>query len=447
MATLGPSAEDFLNDARFHRTFTLPADPSHGRPRPFTIKYADYGYHNNNHNTAHPEEEEEEQEKAERVLLFFSPLMGSRLLHICKDALARRHRIRIINPDRPGIGGTDAAPAGDRLALWRDALPALLAHLHIRHLHAVAAHSGGTVYALDFVLHHPEFLLLPPPSGPGPGIGPSQQRLATTVLALGAPWILPAHSGSLPLSLAQNLLPAAAVRQADKLAAFVNNHLGPAVGSSIGFAARLMPNRRQQQPQQCQEQGQDGANLDDERALGGRRPEQRGVVVDDGVRFEEKIVWPALMRRVYDEGVAGLGEDAVLFLQKAQGARAGTGAGDGTGAGPPGGWGDWGDYDTLVVRLREVIRREGRRLRVRVYYAEKDVVVRDGGTESDGARWFDKCWTEGAGSGDAERDVIDYRSRTVDGADHDHVWDLRWGVVQEVFADVGQVAEEGSGSG
>jgi hypothetical protein len=156
------------------------------------------------------------------------------------------------------------------------------------------------------------------------------------------------------------------------------------------------------------------------------------------VQFEEKIIWPALMRRVYDEGVAGLGEDAVLFLQKAQGAEAGSGTGNG--AGSPG-WGDWGDYDALVARLREVLRREGRRLRVRVYYAEKDVVVRDGGTESEGAKWFDKCWTgvggSGDGEGDANGDVVEYRSRTAQGADHDHVWDLRWGVVQEVFGEVG----------
>ncbi|KAK4232750.1 hypothetical protein C8A03DRAFT_39624 [Achaetomium macrosporum] len=409
MATPAPSADDFLNDPRFNRTFSLPADPSRGRPRDFTIKYADYGYYN----AAHSDQE--------RVLLFFSPLMGSRLLHICKDDLARKHRIRIINPDRPGIGGTDGAPARDRLALWRDALPALLAHLQIRRLHAVAAHSGGTVYALDFVLHHPEFLLPCPLPSP-PGATPASTPATATLLALGAPWILPSHTGSLPLSLAQHLLPAAAVRQADKLAALVNNHLGPAVGSSIGFAARLMPNRRQYD--QEREQGVAGS---EEEAL-----EQH----DRGVQFEEQTIWPALMRRVYDEGVAGLGEDAVLFLQKVEGT--------GTGSGVPG-WGDWGDYDGLVDRLREVLKREEKRLRVRVYYAEKDVVVRDGGAESEGARWFDNCWAEGVGGGNA--DVVDYRSRTVHGADHDHVWDLRWGLVQEVFGQVGQVAEEGLNSG
>ena len=225
MTTPAPSPDDFLNDPRFNRTLTLPADPSNSRPRPFTIKYADYGYHN----PANPAQE--------RVLLFFSPLMGSRLLHICKDALAHQHRIRIINPDRPGIGGTDSAPAPDRLALWRAALPALLTHLHITRLHAVAAHSGGTVYALDFVLHHPEFLF------PWAAAAAAAAGEPTTVLALAAPWILPAHSRSRPLALAQSLLPAAAVRQADKLAALANNYLTPAVGVSAGLTACLVPRR------------------------------------------------------------------------------------------------------------------------------------------------------------------------------------------------------------
>ncbi len=356
--TSAPSAEDFLNDPRFNRTLTLPADPSHNRPNPFTINYTDYGYHN-------PTDPSQE-----RVLLFFSPLMGSRLLHICKNALAHNHRIRIINPDRPGIGGTDAAPAQDRLALWRAALPALFAHLRITRLHAVAAHSGGTVYALDFVLHHPEFLL-PRTAG------------ETTVLALGAPWILPAHSGSGLLTLAE-CLPNFAVRQADKLAVMVTNYIAPAVGVSAGLSSFLMPQRVQD----------DG---------------------DESVRFEEKTVWPALMKKLYEEGVDGVGEDAVVFLQKADGAA---------------GWGDWGNYDGLVVRLREVLAREGKGLRVRVYYAEKDVIVGDGGKESKGAKWLDQCW---AGDGTE----VEYRSRTVQGVDHDHIWDLRWGVIQEVFRDVG----------
>ncbi len=97
---------EFVNDPRFNKVFQLPADPASDRIEPFKVTYADYGYRNE----ARPEQE--------NVLLFFGPLLGSRLTHIAKDELAKKHRIRIINPDRPGIGGTDASDAEHGMSLW-----------------------------------------------------------------------------------------------------------------------------------------------------------------------------------------------------------------------------------------------------------------------------------------------------------------------------------------
>lgn len=57
-----PDPKEYLDDPRFHQTFTLPADPS--RPHPFTVTYSDYGYRN----PEHPE--------LERVLLLCGPLLG-----------------------------------------------------------------------------------------------------------------------------------------------------------------------------------------------------------------------------------------------------------------------------------------------------------------------------------------------------------------------------------
>lgn len=96
----------YLDDPRFGQTFELPACPSSGRSSSFKITYADYGYHNE----ADPEEE--------NVLLLFSPLMGSRLLHVFKDSLAKKRKIRIINADRPGFGGTDPVDPASRMAMW-----------------------------------------------------------------------------------------------------------------------------------------------------------------------------------------------------------------------------------------------------------------------------------------------------------------------------------------
>jgi hypothetical protein len=98
---------NFIDDPRFSRIFELPSDPGRGRTKPFKLQYADYGYRNE----ANPEQE--------RVFLFFAGLMGSRLIHTTKDELAKRHKVRIISADRPGVGGTDAVGVEESAYLWR----------------------------------------------------------------------------------------------------------------------------------------------------------------------------------------------------------------------------------------------------------------------------------------------------------------------------------------
>jgi hypothetical protein len=97
---------DYIDDPRFNKSFELPADLAIGCLSPFKVKYADYGYRNE----SHPEKE--------NVLLFYGSLLGSRLAHVAKDKIAKEHNIRIINVDRPGIGGTDAVHVKHRMNLW-----------------------------------------------------------------------------------------------------------------------------------------------------------------------------------------------------------------------------------------------------------------------------------------------------------------------------------------
>jgi hypothetical protein len=99
---------EFIRDERFHQTFNTSVDGA-----ALKVTYADYGYRN------------EAQPEQENVLLFFSPLMGSRLLHIAKDELAKKHKIRIINPDRPGMGGADVVDR-DRMRICRGTFEASL---------------------------------------------------------------------------------------------------------------------------------------------------------------------------------------------------------------------------------------------------------------------------------------------------------------------------------
>jgi hypothetical protein len=107
MTVLDQDVERFRADERFSRVFAYPADPARGRPEALRISYADYGYRN----TEHPQEE--------KVFLFFGPLLGSRMLFVAKDALAKEHRIRVISADRPGFGQTPDIEAEGRLIFWR----------------------------------------------------------------------------------------------------------------------------------------------------------------------------------------------------------------------------------------------------------------------------------------------------------------------------------------
>jgi pimeloyl-ACP methyl ester carboxylesterase len=382
-----PSAAEIINDPRFTQSFELPADPANGRTRSFRLQYADFGYRN----VDHPEEE--------TVLLFFAGLLSTRLLHAGKDELAKRHSIRVIAPDRPGIGGSDRLAKADAIRVWRgelafekmgkrmtseltprltEAIVALLRDLGIHHV-AVACHSGGTVWGLDFLLHHPHLL--------HPELGR---------LAIGGPWILPSHSGSALFSIVR-VLPSSLIGQTDKLARLINNYVGPAVGASIAsgvsLAARVSPSTSPSfsAPGHCQ----------DPTCLEGRH---------------EQSVISKVVDRAYAEGIRGVGADAVLLMQKG------------------GGWSDWGDFDRLVPRLIESLRASQRRLRVDVLYAEKDLMIGDG-SQSKGAKWFDQLWRR-----DEHSDVVDYRTRTVMKADHDGVWNMQFGAAQSVFGDISKTA-------
>jgi hypothetical protein len=56
-----------------------------------------------------------------------------------------------------------------------------------------------------------------------------------------------------------------------------------------------------------------------------------------------------------------------------------------------------------------------------------------GDAGSKGSVWFDGCWTGGEYA-----DVIEFQSRTVDGADHDTIWSMEWNVAREVMERVGR---------
>lgn len=255
---------------------------------------------------------------------------------------------------------------------YAEVIPALLKHLGISKI-SLGCHSGGTIYALDLLLHHHELL---DPDMP--------------YLAAGAPWIHPSHTNSTTMSLVQTF-PAGLIGTTDKLAKLFVNHLAPVIGGGINLSMALA-SKVTPEPKPA-EAGGDGAT-----------PKREGAA------FEAEV-WPSVIKRIHAESIQGLSPESVLLMQKGSG------------------WGDWKDYDTLVPRLVEGLRAAGRRLVVDVFYAEKDWMIGDGGSK--GPLWFDGCWEKGY------EDVIEFKSRTIEGADHDGIWELRWECVHQVLAKVG----------
>jgi pimeloyl-ACP methyl ester carboxylesterase len=94
-------ALEFLCDWRFHQSYILPPNPEIGRHKSYRISYADYGDH-----------------KSNAVVMFCGALMGTRFSYAILDQLAYAHSVRIIHPDRPGIGGSDPIELEKRIQLW-----------------------------------------------------------------------------------------------------------------------------------------------------------------------------------------------------------------------------------------------------------------------------------------------------------------------------------------
>ncbi|KAK2043548.1 hypothetical protein LZ31DRAFT_323203 [Colletotrichum somersetense] len=394
----------FLDDPRFHQTFTLPAGGP-DRPHPFQVTYCDYGYRD-------PENPEHEH-----VLLLCGPLMGSRFLHVAKDALAKRHRVRVIHPDRPGFGGTTPVPAADRVRVWLEIVPALLRHLGVRSGVSVAAHSGGTVYALNTLLHL-RGLLSP----------------ARPYVALVAPWVHPSRSG-VALMRAAAALPDAVLSRFHALAGFFQRSVAPVTAfSGVGFRAvsDMLPSL----PWTTAAAAAAASPAPDAAAAGEVEAEAEGGGAAAAARARmaafEEAVWDRIIDKVFAGSVQGLSEEAILLLKRAE---------------HPGYWGTWGDHDQLVTLLAEGEATAtaaagggggggGARLKVDVYFAEADDMIGTG----EGPRWFEDCWR-------AERrgDRIDFSSCVVPGADHDTIVGLKFDVFERIFRQVGWTDEGGGG--
>lgn len=91
------------------------------------------------------------------VAFYFHGWPSSRLQGCLFDELAKKHGMRLICPDRPGIGLSDPQP-GRTLEDWQQTLTELAAHVGADNWHVIAW-SGGGPYVLATALLMPKRLL------------------------------------------------------------------------------------------------------------------------------------------------------------------------------------------------------------------------------------------------------------------------------------------------
>ncbi|KIW67405.1 hypothetical protein PV04_06664 [Phialophora macrospora] len=127
----------------------------------------------------------------------------TRYLTAFYDELARTLRLRLITPDRPGVGASSPLPESQCTPLnWVDDVAVLCASLEITRF-SLLAHSAGVIYALATALKMPQYVRgrihllapwIPPSQMPkGAAVGPDSQPIANLPLTHKILSVLPAQ--------------------------------------------------------------------------------------------------------------------------------------------------------------------------------------------------------------------------------------------------------------
>jgi hypothetical protein len=363
---------EFLCDRRFHRQFKFSHEGKSHR-----ATYADYGDPNST-----------------SVVLFFGGLMGARYSYSPLDQLARQHNIRIIHPDKPGLGGSDPVPIEDRIPTHVAMIPQLLEHLGIRHV-SLASHSFGTIYLLNILLLYPHLLH---PKRP--------------YVAFFAPWVHPSHSGVRHLQAAE-MLPAGMIGQFSSLAKFVNGNILPLVGMSSGISSAVSNGIKGTLPQSVATEAQTLAAAPGVDRQGNDSGSNGINMIDKKIVEELRNLIPTFL---FAEGVDGAGQDTQLCLRKPRSVPWSTSLRP------------WDDVDDVVRQLRHIVSTDGadnaeqRVWLLNTFHAESDSMV-----GRKGQVWFDSCWESNETATSSLYHVMKYGSEVVPGSDHDFLLDPAFG--------------------
>jgi hypothetical protein len=257
-------------------------------------------------------------------------------------------------------------------------VPALLKHLNIPHINP-GCQSGGTVYALDTILHNPHIL-----------------HPARPYLAVASPWIHPSHTKVTTMAIV-NSLPAGILGWTDKVASFVNAKIDP----MTGFSSLLWDNSMKRW------------------AFGDAAADEKGGRNTEEAVFEEALR-KTMLEKVFRDGARGLFSETKLLMQRVDG-------------GP--GWAEWRDYGTLFPILAGAVKEaraaaggdgDDVKLRMAIFFAAEDGMIGDAGSQE--PRGLEECWKQEVDGGRMEGEVT-----VVKGAEHETVWDMRWDAAEVVI--------------
>ncbi|RFU25852.1 hypothetical protein B7463_g10488, partial [Scytalidium lignicola] len=357
---------EYLSKIKFHRKFTVPANNSRG---PLAVSYAIAGI---------------EDGDDVPTILFCGGMFGSRWQAAYLNWLAEKEGVRVLFLDRPGFGASTPVPLQDRISTFLEASALLLSRLKIPHV-AVASHSAGTMYSLNFLSAYPD-LLYP--------------KYAT--LTLLAPWVHPSNS-SVSLLHAASLLPNPLLNHWNGLMGFIINSINPKLDSSggaiTGFSSMFkFPSSKQKTEQTKKEE--------DEKVM-------KGYGVSKDVKKElDKLIF----KYAFAEQSVGANEEARLCL-KSQGSN----------------WAAWEDCEGLVERTKQVWEErstgpdgeivEEKRLSVTVNFSEEDFMI-----GAKGKKYFEQLWAqENCGKGV----VVEMTQEK--GTNHDSLADASNGAIRALF--------------
>ncbi|KAI8937139.1 hypothetical protein NX059_006353 [Plenodomus lindquistii] len=336
---------EFLCDRRFHRTFVLPPNPNTDRPSPYRTSYADFG-----------------DAESNAVVLLCGALMGTRFCYSPLDQLAKAHNVRIIHPDRPGIGGSDSVDLHKRIQVWLEMVPRLLEHLHIPHV-SLASHSGGDIYLLNTVLTYPNLLH---PINP--------------YICFFAPWVHPSHSKVTHLR-ATELLPTPMIGKFASVARFISENVVPLADTGEMFLHNVKGTLRRGNTTPAPVP----LKATTSRSRAPSKSSQYPSLNLDDVNVVDE------MRRhitsfVFAESSEGISADARLFMKKPRTVA----------------WCSpsllWDDIDYAVPLLSKILGEDDRLIGssrvciVDTFHAEEDNMVGERGKQ-----WFDECWNSTPG--------------------------------------------------